>query len=89
MIDYTKIMELGSTAIIAVVALLGYQKIFTKPKETFNGTGKAILDEMKTQNSNHLVHLQECMTKGFDKIAEKQDKTNELLFELLGLVKSK
>ena len=80
---------LGGAGVVLWIIYKIISVIFGRKKDPINGSGKAILAELKTQNENHLHSMENGMMAGFDKIANKQDRTNELLFELLGLAKSK
>lgn len=90
-----QIGQIGGTAFVAVVLTYLYV-YYGKKKDPLNGTGKLIFTELKNQNENHLNHIQKEICDGFSNISKsidslsiKQDKTNEILYEIKGILKAK
>ena len=63
----SEVYQLGA---LAIIFFLFVKEFFSYLKGRKNGTGinQAILDQLQTQNSNHLHTITEEITKGFDKL---------------------
>lgn len=68
-------IELGAIFALSLglIELLKYSITLLSNKKPTNGTNKAILDELKVQNENHLEHLQVSVGEGFNRMIECQN----------------
>jgi hypothetical protein len=62
---WTRLFDIGGTAVVAVVALIGYSRFFLKPG---NGVDKQILATLEKQNENHLNHIRDEMSQICDSV---------------------
>jgi hypothetical protein len=82
--DLLKYTELGGMFVISLALIELVKYLINRSKPTgFNGSTKAILHELETQNSNHLTHIQNGIEVGFDKICEVQQRCADRICEKL------
>lgn len=62
--------QLGGIVVIAISLIELIKFIINKytAKNTINGTGKAILDQLRIQNENHLRSISQEINSGFDRL---------------------
>jgi hypothetical protein len=81
-------IQLGGVVVMvmAFIELIKFliNKYSTKP--AFNGTNKAILQELQTQNTNHLEHIQLGMDTGFDRMVDCQQKQTDRICSKLDIL---
>jgi hypothetical protein len=80
-------LELGGIAGLFALFITQYFQTQRSKKDPLNGTGKAILQELQTQNGNHLEHIQQGITDGFKELQNSIHTDNMKIVELLGEIK--
>lgn len=82
-------LNIGAVAIVFVFCVKEFFKWLGKKgqKGELNGYGKLLLDEMKTQNQNHLHTIETGMNDGFDRIVDTLNNNDKQIIQLLGEIK--
>jgi hypothetical protein len=83
MIDLTQYIELGGIAGLFALFIVQYFQYAKQKKDPMNGTGKMILQELQTQNNNHLEHIEDGINDGFKNMGNKQDNCANRICEKL------
>ena len=96
MLNPENFMQLGGTAVVAIAAFWSITQIFKMKKQPLNGVGKAILEQLKEQNLNHLHDISTQMNKICDNINEGNNRLidainngNQKMIEILGRIEGK
>ena len=79
--DLTPYLQLGATAIVAIVGYWAIAKMWSKKSdnseiniaENLRRETANIASELKLQNENHLTHIGDDINTGFDRMCEKQE----------------
>jgi len=94
-IEFKDLIDLGGTIVVVFGFIwLLYQENKQKKQPLNNGMSKLILDELKTQNANHLQGISRQIGELCDKINENNDRLidtihqdNQRVSQLLGEIK--
>ena len=94
-IEFKDLIDLGGTIVVVFGFIwLLYQQNKQKKQPLNNGMSKLILDELKTQNANHLQGISRQIGELCDKINENNDRLidtihqdNQRVSQLLGEIK--
>ena len=94
-IEFKDLIDLGGTIVVVFGFIwLLYQQNKQKKQPFNNGMSKLILDELKTQNANHLQGISRQIGELCDKINENNDRLidtihqdNQRVSQLLGEIK--
>jgi len=81
--------ELGAIGGLIALGYVLIKEVFAFIGKKTNGYDKKTYEVSQKIATNDLVHINDCLEKGFDKMLVKQDKTNELLYEMIGILKAK
>ena len=83
-------LELGIVGALFAFAIYQYFQNQKNSKTLLNsngdGLGKKILEELQTQNANHLHTIQGEINIGFDRLVDKQDECTNRLAQKLDLL---
>ncbi len=83
-------LNLGAVAIIFLFFLKEFFTYLKSRKNSpGNGFSKQILEELKTQNQNHLHTINQEMNTGFDRLAEIIHTDNTKIIELLARIEGR
>lgn len=85
MTEYLELGLVGAIFAFAVKEFFGY----LKSRKQGNGTGQAILTELKSQNENHLHSIQEGMNEGFNRMIDCYNQNSREMIEILGRIDGK
>ncbi len=61
LMEITELLQLGTTGALFAWFVYWYFQVQKTKKEPINGIGKAILNELQTQNNNHLHAIGELI----------------------------
>jgi len=82
--EYLQVGMGGLLALLILREVFGFLK--NKKKNDNNSTEKAILDELRLQNENHLHSIQTEMGKGFDKMMDCYSQKSDKIIEILSRI---
>jgi hypothetical protein len=73
---------LGPIGILFFFAIREFFAYLKNKKGNGNTVNQSILDELQSQNNNHLHTMQDCMSDGFEKMIFKLDEIKEVLIRM-------
>lgn len=86
-IDLTKLVDLGGTVIVAVIAIWVLRENQKMKRNPLNGSQKEIIKELQSLNTNHLSDICRKIDEGNNRLVEAINDGNSKTIEVLGDIK--
>jgi len=87
--NLTDYLQLGSTAVVSIMAFWSFVQIFKNRKNGSNNSTKEVLKELQELNNNHLMDLKTTIENGNRELRDNLHDDNLKIIEILSRIDGK
>ena len=87
--NLTDYLQLGSTAVVSIMAFWSFVQIFKSRKNSSNNSTKEVLKELQELNNNHLMDLKTAIENGNRELRDNLHDDNLKIIEILSRIDGK